>query len=54
MIDLKHFGGGRKLIEEIISKSKSDNQPWTKTKQYEKARKIQNPHTRQSRSTSKF
>lgn len=53
MIDLKHFGGGRKLIKQIINNNKSNNEPWTVTNQHEKARKQKNTHTRQSRLTKK-
>jgi len=54
MIDLKHFGGGRKLIQKVIRDSKPDNQPWTKTKQYETIRHSKNIHTPATRAKSKY
>ena len=54
MIDLKHFGGGRKLIEKVIRDSKPNSQPWTTSKQHETVRKIKNAHTPQSRAKSKY
>jgi hypothetical protein len=53
MIDLKHFGGGRKLIKQIINKYKSNNEPWTITNQHNAVKKQKNAHTRMSRLSKK-
>jgi len=45
MIDLRNLGGGKKLIKEVMGKSKPANQPWTKQNQYKSVKKQKNVYS---------
>ena len=36
MIDLKNFGGGRKLIKKVIRQDNSPSKPWSQTQLFKK------------------
>jgi hypothetical protein len=42
MIDLKNFGGGRKLIKKVIRQDNSPSKPWSQTQLFKKLKNQKN------------